>query len=223
MQIQYLNTVPYTQALALMEQLHAEVVENKNHAGVVLVLQHPPTVTMGNRELVQDMITPFEQLKFRGVDYHKIDRGGSVTVHEPGQTVIYPIFHLNNHSHTVRSYVCALEQAMINTCEKYGVTARRDSINPGVWVGTNKIGAVGIRVSNKVTKHGLAFNVTNTLETFQNIVPCGLRGRGVTSLQKEISTSNQTLKINYEEVERTLAEIVLKLLTCAGSRGQAAG
>jgi lipoate-protein ligase B len=112
--------------------------------------------------------------------------------------------------------VCALEQAMIDTCAHYGVTAARDSINPGVWVGENKIGAVGIRILNKVTKHGLAFNVTNSLETFQTIVPCGLRGRGVTSLEREIlgtiRKENPPQNVVYSEVEKILAEQVLKLV-----------
>lgn len=217
MEIKYLNILPYAQALELMEKIHSEMVADETKEGVILVVQHPPTVTMGNRNLLEDMIVPPDQLKFKGVAYHKIDRGGSVTVHEPGQVVIYPIFSMLKYGHTVRSYVCALEQAMIDTCAHYGVKAARDSINPGVWVGENKIGAVGIRILNKVTKHGLAFNVKNSLETFQTIVPCGLRGRGVTSLEREVTGTvdkekNPPQKIVYSEVEKILAEQILKLV-----------
>lgn len=201
----YLNCMPYGDALALMEARHAEVVANRAHPGFLLVVQHPPTVTMGKRELLTDMRVPPSQLKYQGVAYYKIDRGGSVTVHEPGQVVIYPIMHMDTYGHSVRSYVCALEEAMIQICAHYGVVARRDPINPGVWVKENKIGAVGIRVLNKVTKHGLAFNVTNTLGTFSTIVPCGIRGRGVTRLQDEVLQSSD---INYAEVEKYLANCV---------------
>lgn len=105
---------------------------------------------------------------------------------------------------------------MIETAAYYGVSAARDKINPGVWVGKNKIGAVGIRILNKVTKHGIAFNVNNSLDTFTNIVPCGLRGRGVTNLEQAVKDSTIQQKeipvINYVDVEKILAEKILEKL-----------
>ncbi|KAB8036508.1 lipoyl(octanoyl) transferase LipB [Silvanigrella paludirubra] len=208
MEIKYLGLLPYGDALGLMESLHSEISKNSNQEGVILVVQHPPTVTMGKRELLEDMLIPPEQLKYKGVAYHKIDRGGSVTVHEPGQIVIYPIFHIDKYRHTVRSYVNSLEEAMIETAAHFGISANRDEINPGVWVGQNKIGAIGIRIKDKVTKHGIAFNVTNSLETFSNIIPCGLKGRGVINLEmsvRELSDKKELLSVKYEEVEQYLA------------------
>lgn len=183
--IQFLGLLPYAEALQQMEAVHQQICTDTQHEGSLLVLQHPPTVTMGNRPLVQHLKADPQDLLNQGVGFHKTDRGGSLTVHEPGQIVIYPIIPLERVGHTVRSFVCALEQAMIETCESWGVAAGRDGANAGVWVGANKIGAVGIRVSHKVTKHGLAFNVNNDLKTFSHIVPCGLYERGVTSLQAE--------------------------------------
>lgn len=238
MEIKYLKLFAYADALNLMENLHSEVASTQNHKGFMLVLQHPPTVTMGKRELLEDMKVPPEELKYKGIAYHKIDRGGSVTIHEPGQIVIYPIININFYHHTVRSFVAALEQAMIETCMHYDICAARDEINPGVWVERNKIGAVGIRVKNKVTKHGLAFNVVNSLETFSFIIPCGLKERGVTNLTNLIRfplnpctrgeeqgvqklngnhiTSHlckpENLEIFYNEVEKYLAEKVKKLI-----------
>lgn len=211
MQIKYLGLLPYSDALGVMESIHSEIIANADKEGVILVVQHPPTVTMGKRELLEDMLLPPEQLKYKGIAYHKIDRGGSVTVHEPGQIVIYPIFHIDKQKQTVRSYVNHLEDAMIETARHYGVIAKRDAVNPGVWVGTNKIGAVGIRILGKVTKHGIAFNVDNSLETFSNIIPCGLRGRGVMNLEMAVRDAQSSLKdaavkINYSEVEKFLAE-----------------
>ncbi|APJ03359.1 lipoyl(octanoyl) transferase LipB [Silvanigrella aquatica] len=217
MEIKYLGLMPYSDALGLMESMHAEIVANPFKEGVILVVQHPPTVTMGKRELFEDMIVPPEQLKYKGVAYHKIDRGGSVTVHEPGQIVIYPIFHIDKQKQSVRSYVNHLEEAMIETAQHYGVAANRDEINPGVWVGQNKIGAVGIRILNKVTKHGIAFNVNNSLETFTTIVPCGLRGRGVINLESAVN-ENKSLTIceskiiNIDEVSKILAEKIREKL-----------
>lgn len=178
-----LGVLRYADALAEMERVHAEVVrEAPPGGGVVLHVEHPPVVTMGNRYLPGDMVLPEEALPARGIDFHKIDRGGSVTVHEPGQAVVYPIVKLHTVKLGARAFVSCLEEAMIGLCAAHGVAAARDPINPGVWVGQDKIGAIGIRILEGVAKHGLAFNVTNDLSTFSAIVPCGLRGRGVTSL-----------------------------------------
>ncbi|BBH52661.1 lipoyl(octanoyl) transferase LipB [Fluviispira sanaruensis] len=217
MEIRYLGLLTYSDALGIMESLHQEIVEKPKREGVLLVVQHPPTVTMGKRELYDDMKIPPEQLKFKGIAFHKIDRGGSVTVHEPGQVVVYPIVHMDKLNKSVRIYVNLLEEAMISTAAQFGVSVTRDEINPGVWVGQNKIGAVGIRIANKVTKHGIAFNVTNSLETFSSIVPCGLRGRGVINLQMavdELSVSQNLplARIDYLKVEKILAEEIHKLL-----------
>lgn len=200
-----------------MESIHSQIVSNPKQEGVILVVQHPPTVTMGKRELYADMLVPPEQLKFKGVAFHKIDRGGSVTVHEPGQVVIYPIFHVQEYQQTVRSYVHLLEEAMIETAALFGVQVQRDDINPGVWVEQNKIGAIGIRIKDKVTKHGIAFNVINSLETFANIVPCGLHGRGVINLQAAIRElppeQRKMVLLNYQEVEKYLAQTINNKLT----------
>lgn len=215
MQIKYLGLLPYSDALGLMEAYHSDIAKSPNLDGVILVVQHPPTVTMGKRELFDDMLIPPDQLKYKGVAYHKIDRGGSVTVHEPGQIVIYPIFHIETYRQSVRTYVNHLEEAMIETAAHFGVTANRDEINPGVWVGQNKIGAVGIRIKDKVTKHGIAFNVSNSLETFSNIIPCGLRGRGVINLEiavKETAINNEFIQVKYNEVEKYLAERIKEKL-----------
>ncbi|MBX9704176.1 MAG: lipoyl(octanoyl) transferase LipB [Silvanigrellaceae bacterium] len=220
MQLEYCGLMNYAQALNLMEKTNHEVQhallqgqQNYKSFERIFVVEHPPTVTMGNRELPGDLLLPPEELKFKGVAFHKVDRGGSLTVHEPGQIVIYPIVYLDSRTVSVRTFVHVLEQAMIDLCQEYGIQAQRDALNPGVWVGKNKIGALGIRVTNKVTKHGLAFNVSNTLQTFSHIVPCGLRDRGVTTLMgclKDFSATEQ--KVSFATVEKKLAENVLRFL-----------
>ncbi|WP_338637347.1 lipoyl(octanoyl) transferase LipB [Spirobacillus cienkowskii] len=210
MEIKNLGLIPYGDCLGIMDFYHSEVVKSPNHPGLILVVQHPPTVTMGKRELLQDMLVSPEQLKTKGVDFFKIDRGGSVTVHEPGQLVIYPIFNLGKYKQTVRSYVNLLEDAMIEISAKYQVTATRSEVNPGVWCGHNKIGALGIRILNKVTKHGIAYNINNSLETFKHIVPCGLRNSGVTSLLAEVKAhtakdENLQFNIDFDDVSFQLS------------------
>lgn len=210
MKIKNLGLTKYSDALKLMDNLHAEVVSTPQHEGYLLVVEHPPTVTMGNRNNTHDLLLSPEGLRLKNIDYYKIDRGGSVTVHEPGQCVIYPTFNLFDYKLTVRSYVCALESAMIQTCAHYGITANRDPQNPGIWVGNNKIGAVGIRVHNKVTKHGIALNINNSLHTFAHIVPCGLRTKGVTNIANEIKryTANPS-PVMFSEVADFLTKQVV--------------
>ena len=176
--------VSYDEAYQKMQEVHSGVVR-KTHSPCLIVVQHPPVVTMGNRNLTEDLLLSPEAIKARGVDYQLVERGGSATVHELGQQVIYPIVPVQPKGLTVRKLVCLLEQSMIDTCKEFGVEAARDKINPGVWVGMNKVGALGIRVKDKVSFHGIALNLVNTLETFALIVPCGLRERGVTSLFNE--------------------------------------
>src|SRR5690606_6881098 len=112
----------------------------------------------------------------------KTERGGQITAHEPGQLVLYPILPLAQWGISARRYVNTLEQAVIQLLADYGVEARRDTEHPGVWVEANKICALGIRIKQRVSMHGLALNVTNALDIFSSIVPCGIHGRGVTSL-----------------------------------------
>lgn len=183
MKVRQLGLMKYQSALELMDQLHKEVAENAGADEQILVVEHPSVVTMGLRDRSSDMKTTEAELLRRGVDFHHIDRGGSVTIHEPGQLVIYPIVRVHSRDLTVRRLVWALEEVMIQECARWGLTAQRDAINPGVWLGSNKVGALGVRVAQHVSKHGLALNVCNSLDTFSHIIPCGIQGRGVTSLR----------------------------------------
>lgn len=206
MLVRQLGLQRYTDALILMEELHAALVSDMSAPETILVVEHPPVVTMGLRERTPDLITPESSLKEFGVDFQKIDRGGSVTVHEPGQLVLYPLVRVDARYLTARRLIWALEETMIIECARWGLSALRDDINPGVWVGSNKVGAVGVRVSNHVSKHGLALNVSNTLQTFSHIVPCGIQGRGVTSIAR-LQTAE--LKENLPQIgERMAADLI---------------
>lgn len=188
------GVVEYGEALAFMRECHASVVAGGAQPALI-VTEHRPVVTMGNRKLNSDLrfVPGSGAVPFGAPSYFEIDRGGSATAHEPGQMVVYPIFPLRSFASGVRGLVSLLEEAVILTCKQYGVAAGRDPINAGVWCEQRKIAAVGLRVKERVSLHGLAFNVTNSLETFRYIVPCGLQGRGVTSLQRELSGGSSSV------------------------------
>lgn len=208
-QIRHLGLMRYSDALAQMEELHDAMVSDSSLPESLLIVEHPPVVTMGLRERSNDLKTPEVELTQLGVDFRRIDRGGSVTVHEPGQLVLYPLVRVDARSLTVRRLVWALEEIMIRECARWGLSASRDEINPGVWVGLNKIGAVGVRVSNHVSKHGLALNVKNSLDTFAHIVPCGIHGRGVTSLScSSASAINENLSLIGERMATDFKNIL---------------
>ena len=164
---------------------------------VLLLLQHPPVITLGVRGSSRSHITASDSLlASRGVEVHETGRGGDVTYHGPGQIVGYPILDLRPDRCDVHRYVRDLEEIMIRVCADYGVTADRVAGLSGVWVGLEKIGAIGVRISRWITSHGFAFNVNTKLDDFGLIVPCGIADRGVTSLQKLLGRP-----VSIDEVE----------------------
>lgn len=153
---------------------------------ILLLVEHdPPVVTLGRAAKEQNLLFAPALLAMRGIEVHETGRGGDVTYHGPGQVVAYPIVRLSPDREDVRRYVATLEETMIRTCADYGVVAGRVEGMNGAWVQDRKIGAVGVRISRWVTMHGLALNVNTDLSHFDVIVPCGIRDKAVTSLEKE--------------------------------------
>jgi lipoyl(octanoyl) transferase len=184
-EVRRLGTVPYTEALKLQRELVEERRANRV-PDLLLLLQHPPVITLGvkgdggrTNVLVTD-----ERLAELGVEISETGRGGDVTYHGPGQIVGYPILDLKPDRCDVHRYVRDLEEVMIRVCADYGVTAGRIKGLTGTWVGNEKIGAVGVRISRWITSHGFAFNVNTNLQEFGLIVPCGIADHGVTSLER---------------------------------------
>jgi lipoyl(octanoyl) transferase len=178
-----LGRIRYAEALSLQEDL-----VRQRQAGEIpdtlLLLEHEPVFTLGRNARAQNVLFPAEQLRERGFDVHDVGRGGDVTYHGPGQVVGYPILDLAPDRCDVHRYVRDLEEVMIRTCGAYGVAAARIPGLTGCWVGEDKIGAIGVRISRWVTSHGFAFNVSpEALAPFRLIVPCGIRDKGVTSLE----------------------------------------
>lgn len=213
--IETLGIMRYAHALAIMNKIH-EAVARGSADETILVVEHPPVVTMGKRNLQDDLLLTPEHLAQHGVDFALIDRGGSATIHEPGQAVVYPIVRLHPTFLTVRRLVWILEESMIRLAAEFDVEAKRDPINPGIYVGSNKLGALGIRVQNRVSRHGLAMNISNSLDTFRHIVPCGLHTRGVTSLSRELQNSSKNLgREDTLSCGMRLAKIIINLISAS--------
>jgi lipoyl(octanoyl) transferase len=215
MRIEDLGTMRYREAWALQERAHAEVVAGAEER--LLLVEHPPVITFGRRPGVEtNVVAPPDVLERRGVEVVPSDRGGDVTFHGPGQLVVYPIVRLNDHRLSVGGYVRALERSVIEALRELGVSARKDDCAVGVWTqdppgsGTlAKVCAIGVRVRRGVTLHGLALNVTTDLTFFDLIIPCGLVGRPVTSLQKLLGPRVPEMSV----VKRALTESVADALS----------
>lgn len=150
----------------------------------LLLLQHPPVYTLGRNAKRENILFSPERLQKLGAELFETDRGGDVTYHGPGQLVGYPILDLTQHRRDLSWYMHSLEEVFIRVAQEFGIRAGRVDGARGVWVGNDKLVAMGVHVSRWVTSHGFAFNVNTDLRFFEWIVPCGLQGKGVTSLER---------------------------------------
>ena len=175
--------VPYAEGLALQERLVSERQAGRI-SDTLLLLEHDPVFTLGRNARTEHVLFPEAELRARGFEVHETGRGGDVTYHGPGQVVGYPILSLAPDRCDVHRYVRDIEEVLIRTCADYGVVASRVPGMTGAWVGAEKIAAIGVRIARWVTSHGFAFNAAGDLAPFGLIVPCGIRGRGVTSLER---------------------------------------
>jgi lipoyl(octanoyl) transferase len=200
LEVQWLGTVPYAEAVDLQKRL---VEQRKNGAipDQLLLLEHPPVITLGvkTRDDRTHIVAPPETLAEQGVEVFESGRGGDVTYHGPGQLVGYPIIDLRPDRCDVHRYVRDLEEMLIQAAASLGVGAERLPGLTGVWVGDKKLAAIGVRIARWVTSHGFALNVAPKLEHFDLIVPCGITGKGVTSLEQ--------LTGKHIAVESTIASI----------------
>jgi lipoyl(octanoyl) transferase len=209
-----------------LQCLHLEEVLAARAAGTpewgrVLLVEHDPVVTISGRKGADaNLIASPEALAAAGVAVEKTDRGGDITYHGPGQLVAYPILDLNALGLNLHAYMRLLEQAVIDTCEVFGIEGRRDPRATGVWVEhdgvTAKVAAMGVRVRRWVSMHGLALNVTTDLRHFQLIVPCGLVGRPVTSLAQFLGDRCPSMR----EVKNALVEAIDRLVMHAAARAE---
>lgn len=189
-----LGQMSYDQCLKLQNHLSESLkTTSLNECGYLIIVEHEPVYTVGIRQQVYDSKLEDNLIKL-GAEFKRTNRGGLITFHGPGQLIAYPILNLKCFQPSVRWYVSNLETTIINLCnEKYGLNATTTP-DTGVWIDNNKICAMGIRCSRYITTHGLALNCNTDLSWFKHIVPCGLPGKGVTSLStifnKDISVND---------------------------------
>lgn len=203
----------YKETWDYQESLFEEIVElkRKNRAentdlptpNYFLFVEHPHVYTLGKSGHIENLLIDEAALAKKGASFYKINRGGDITYHGPGQIVGYPIIDLENFFTDIHKYLRLLEEVIIRTLADYGIKGERSEGETGVWldVGTpfaRKICAMGVRASRWVTMHGFALNVNTDLGYFDNIIPCGIRGKAVTSLNVELSKE----KVDTEEVKR---------------------
>jgi lipoyl(octanoyl) transferase len=175
--------VPYGEAVALQERIRTARRDGLV-PDVLLLLEHPPVITLGRASHTENLLVSPERLQHQGVELYEAARGGDVTYHGPGQLVGYPIFHLNDHGRDVHRFLRNVEEVLIRTLAAYRQEGTRVKGLTGVWVGNEKVAAIGIGVRQWVTWHGFALNISTGMDAFQLIVPCGIRDRGVTSLER---------------------------------------
>ena len=212
-----LGLVDYATAWDLQTRLFKETIDKKitnrskpdneqlTTEDHLLFCEHPHVYTLGKSGKQSHLLLNEQGLREKGVQFFPIDRGGDITYHGPGQIVGYPIFDLDHHFTDIHRYLRTLEEAVIGTLEAYGIKAGRIDGLTGVWLDWNepqkarKICAFGIRASRWVTMHGFAFNVNTDLSYFQNIVPCGIADKGVTSMANELGS-----EVDIEAVKKRL-------------------
>jgi len=188
-----LGLVDYGEALRLQEGIWEARLKGKIR-DVLILLEHPPVFTLGMGGNRLNILLPQEELEKKGIKVYRVDRGGDVTYHGPGQLVGYPILNLKANGLDVHSYIWKIEESIVEMLkEDFGLDAEIVKGFPGVWVKNKKIAAIGVRVRSMVTKHGFALNVNPNMEYFKMIIPCGLKDKDVTSmaeiLEKNISVS----------------------------------
>jgi lipoyl(octanoyl) transferase len=202
LEVRRLGVVPYGDALELQKTL-VEERRTGRVSDLLLLLQHPAVITLGVRRSSRSHVTATEwQLATHGIELYETGRGGDVTYHGPGQIVGYPILDLRPDRCDVHRYVRDLEEVMIRVCADYGIAAGRAEGLSGAWVGTEKVGAIGVRISRWITSHGFAFNVNTDLDAFQLIVPCGIPDRGVTSLAKLVGRAIPLAEVEHHVIRR---------------------
>jgi len=200
-QVEPLGLVEYSSALALQKQRvqerKAEIIPD-----TLILLEHPHVYTLGRNARRENLLITPEQLAGIGAAVFQTDRGGDITYHGPGQIVGYPVFNLAQHRRDIAWYMRCLEEVFIGVAADYGISAHRIEGLTGVWVGNDKLAALGVHISRWVTSHGFALNVNTDLRYFDWIIPCGIRDKGVTSLEKLSGRSIEMSEVANRVVAR---------------------
>ncbi len=202
----------YREAWRRQKELFGNLIDSPDGEERIVLVEHDPVYTLGFHGDEANLLASEKRLQAMGAECIRIERGGDITYHGPGQLVVYPVINLLRHGLGVRKYVETLERSVIGLLESYGVTASSNNDAIGVWIDWNgvsprKICAIGVKVSHGVTMHGLALNVNTDLSAFSLINPCGFTDKGVTSIERELGR-----KVDLDEVRSRMAGILLRNL-----------
>lgn len=203
---QDLGLMAYSEAWDYQEKLFAGLMDRKlsgekTFPGYLLFCEHPPVFTLGKSGSEENLLINEQLLAQRGIEFFKINRGGDITFHGPGQIVGYPILDLEQFNLGIKSYIWKLEEAIILVLKEYGINAERLAGATGVWLdaekpsAARKICAIGVKAGRYITMHGFAFNVNTDLSYYQYINPCGFVDKGITSLEKELGATQDLEKV----------------------------
>jgi lipoyl(octanoyl) transferase len=184
-----LGRMGYEDCLELQREVARQRISGELPQDLLLLVEHPPVVTLGRSSKGKNLISSPAFLASRGVELFEVERGGDVTFHGPGQLVGYPIFDLKRHKLDLHWYLRSVEEALIRTLSAYGISSERNTGYTGVWTEGRKIASIGVHARDWVTWHGFALNVTTDLSYFDLIVPCGIVGVEMTSIEKETGQS----------------------------------
>ncbi len=225
-----LGRTPYQEALKIQEDLFNQIIAVKRSnrqkdiqeptKNYLLWVEHTPVFTLGKSGKEEHLLLDKERLKEKEIEFYATNRGGDITFHGPGQIVGYPILDLDNFFTDIHKYLRLLEEMVILTLKEYGIEGTRSKGETGVWLDVEtpyarKICALGVRASRWVTMHGFAFNVNTDLSYFEGIVPCGIQGKGVTSLAKELG-----IQVSKAEVKEKLKNHFQKLFDAELDEGK---
>jgi lipoate-protein ligase B len=184
-----LGLQPYAEVLELQRDMARARISGELSQDLLLLVEHPPVVTLGRSAKEQHLVVPRRLLAQRGVELFEVERGGDVTFHGPGQLVGYPIMDLRRHKQDLHWYLRQLEEALIRALGHYGIAAERNAPYTGVWTSGRKIASIGVHARDWVTWHGFALNVTTDLSYFDLIVPCGIQSVTMTSVKREVAAA----------------------------------
>ena len=201
-----LGRMPYAEALELQRSIARDRISGAISQDVLLLMEHPPVVTLGRSSKEKHLVASPEILQTHGVELFEVERGGDVTFHGPGQLVGYPIIDLKRHRQDLHWYLRKIEEALINTLADYGIPGERNTSYTGVWTRGKKIASIGVHARDWVTWHGFALNVTTDLSFFDLIVPCGITGVVMTSIARELGSEEISAQDVRDRVSAKFAE-----------------
>ena len=184
----------YLEALELQRSLARDRISGTIPQDVLLLVEHPPVVTLGRSSKQKHLVASPRFLQSKGVELYEVERGGDVTFHGPGQLVGYPIIDLKRHRQDLHWYLRKIEEALINSLDDYGIPGERNTAYTGVWTRGKKIASIGVHARDWVTWHGFALNVTTDLSYFDLIVPCGIDGVVMTSISRELGSDDISMQ-----------------------------